>query len=58
MMLSGERCTESYINDFRSAVPFWGQTSQISSSLFPKRDCGSKGVKVVQSTRVSRSKAC
>ena len=24
---------------------FWGQNSQISSSLSPKRDCGSKGVK-------------
>ena len=23
----------------------WGQTTQISSSLSPKRDCGSKGVK-------------
>ena len=28
---------------FRTAVPFWGQTSQILSSLSPKRDCGSKG---------------
>ena len=28
----------------RTAVPFRGQTSQISSSLSPKRDCGSKGV--------------
>ena len=26
------------------SVPFWGQTSQTSSSLSPKRDCGSKGV--------------
>ena len=31
---------------FRTAVPFWGQTTQISSSLPPQRDCGSKGVKV------------
>ena len=30
---------------FRTAVPFWGQTSLISSSLSPKRDCGSEGVK-------------
>ena len=30
------------VNPFRTAVPFWGQTSQISSSLSPKRDCGSK----------------
>ena len=29
---------------FRTAVPFWGQTTLISSSLFLKRDCGSKGV--------------
>ena len=27
-----------------TAVPFWGQTTQTSSSLSPKRDCGSKGV--------------
>ena len=33
------------INPFRTAVPFWGQTCQISSGLSPKRDCGSKGVK-------------
>ena len=33
------------INPFRTAVPFWGQTTQTSSSLSPKRDCGSKGVK-------------
>ena len=35
---------------FRTTVPFWGQTTQISSSLSPKRDCGSKGVKVEQRT--------
>ena len=34
------------INPFRTAVPFWGQSSQISSSFVPKRDCGSKGVKL------------
>ena len=33
------------VNPFRTAVPFWGQTSQISSSFVPKRDHGSKGVK-------------
>ena len=32
------------VNPFRTAVPFWGQSSQISSSFVPKRDCGSKGV--------------
>ena len=30
---------------FRTAVPFWGQTIHISSSLSPKRDWGPKGVK-------------
>ena len=35
------------INPFRTAVPLWGQTSQISSTLSPKRDCGSKGVKKI-----------
>ena len=33
------------INPFRTAVPFWGQTIQSPSTLSPKRDCGSKGVK-------------
>ena len=32
------------IHPFRTSVPFWGQTSRISNSLSPKRDCGSKGV--------------
>ena len=32
---------------FRTAVPFWGQSSQISSSLPPKRGCGSKGVTLI-----------
>ena len=32
------------LNPFRTAVPFWGHTSQISSILSPKRDCGPKGV--------------
>ena len=30
----------SLVNPFRTAVPLWGQTTQISSSLSPKRDCG------------------
>ena len=30
------------LNPFRTAVPFWGQTTQISGSLSPKRDCGPK----------------
>ena len=34
----------SPLTTFRTAVPFWGQTTQISSSLSPKRDCDSKGV--------------
>ena len=33
-------------NPFKTAVEFGGQTTQISSSLYPKRDCGSKRVKV------------
>ena len=36
---------QCWFNPFRTAVPFWGQSSQISSSFVPKRDCGSKGVK-------------
>ena len=34
-----------HINPFRTAVPFWGQTSQFSSSLPPKWDCSPEGVK-------------
>ena len=33
-------------NPFRTTVPFLGQTTQFSSSLSPKRDCGSKGVNI------------
>ena len=29
---------------FRTAVPFWGQTSQILSYLSPKWDCGPRRV--------------
>ena len=28
------------LNPVRTAVPFWGQTTQIISDLSPKRDCG------------------
>ena len=38
------RVAQELLNPFRTAVPFWGQTPQPSSSLSPKRDCGSKGV--------------
>ena len=30
--------------NFRTAVPFWAQTTRILSGLPPKRDCGSKRV--------------
>ena len=33
------------LNPFRTAVSFWGQTRQNSSSLSTKRDCSPKGVK-------------
>ena len=29
---------EGWFTLFRTAVPFWGQNSQITSSLFPKRE--------------------
>ena len=44
MGLPVERSTMRWLNPFRTAVPFWGQTSQIPCSSSPKRDCGSKGV--------------
>ena len=33
------------VNPFRTAVPFWGQTTWNLSGLSPQRDRGSKGVK-------------
>ena len=33
------------LNPFRTAIPFWGQTTWILSGLSPKRDCRSKRVK-------------
>ena len=42
------RCVRPPINRYclnpSTAVPFWGQSSQIPSSLSPKRDCGTKRV--------------
>ena len=35
---------------FRTAVPFWGQTTQILSSLPPKRDCSPKRVNARRAT--------
>ena len=32
------------ISPFRTAVPFWGQTTQILINLSPNRDCGPKRV--------------
>ena len=40
-----KKCRYITINPLRTAVPFWGQSNQISSTLSPNRDCGSKGVK-------------
>ena len=34
------------LNPFRTAVSIRGQTTQTLSSLYPKRDCGSKGVNI------------
>ena len=35
------------INPFRTAVPFWGQITQFSNSLSPKRDWGPKRVNII-----------
>ena len=37
----------SSLNPFRTVVPFWGQSAQVSSSLCPKRDCGSERVNLL-----------
>ena len=41
-----------HLDPFRTAVPFWGQTRLILSSLSPKRDCGPKRIKAVRSTKI------
>ena len=42
---AGRRSNMGY-NPFRTAVPFRGQTGQILSHLYPKRDCCPKGVEI------------
>ena len=49
---AGKRCSGRFCGcygrggciPFRTAVPFWGQTTQIPSNLSPKWDCSSKRV--------------
>ena len=41
------RDVSTAFNPFRTAVPFWGQITQISSGLSPKRDSGPKRVKAI-----------
>ena len=38
------------VNRFRTAVPFWGQSSLIIGSLSPKRDRGTKRVIITSSS--------
>ena len=45
--------TAALMNPFRTAVPFLGQTTQILTTLSPKRDCGPKRVKVTVRGRSS-----
>ena len=47
-----------WVNPFRTAVPFRGQTTPISSSLSPKRDGGSKGVKEPGHSRKGFQRKC
>ena len=48
------------LNPFRTAVPFWGQSTWSLTGLSPKWDCGSKGVNIdpLQQYVVSSSKVC
>ena len=39
------------VNPFRTAVPFWGQTTLILSKLSPKRDCGPKRASIKHGRR-------
>ena len=49
----------SSLDLFRTAVPFWGQSTQISSSQSPKRDCGTrKGSTPHPKTDVSKKSNC
>ena len=43
-LLRGARTQRN--STFKTAVPFWGQTIQIPSILFPKRDCSRKRVEI------------
>ena len=38
-------CSSYHINPFRTAVPFWGQSTWNLSGMSQQRDCGSKRVK-------------
>ena len=40
-------CGSEGVNPFRTAVPFWGQSTWSLTGLSPKRGCGSKGVKTL-----------
>ena len=40
----GKFLDDSEVNNFRTAVPFWGQSTQIPSIWFPKRACSTQGV--------------
>ena len=35
-----------FIDPFRTAVPFWVQSTWNLTGLYPKRDCGSKNIKL------------
>ena len=41
------------VNPFRTAVPFWGQTSRSLSTLSPKWGCGSKRVNITYIPRTA-----
>ena len=44
------------LHPFRTAVPFWGQTTQISSRLSIKRDSGSKGINKLNHVTAAKEK--
>ena len=47
-----------WVDPFGTAVPRWGQTSQISSTFSPKRDCGAEGVKEPRHSEIILPEVC
>ena len=52
----GEYNARFVFNPFRTAVPFWGQTTKNLTGLSPKRDCSPKRVNIRATKKVVQSR--